>query len=369
MVPLVLLVRLPITGPLVLVDSSLASLVLPPSSRLLLRRLRALAAELLAVGAVVVLRHDVAVVVVRRARSAAAAVLLVVAFAAVAAVCLRTQALEHGAFCPDLIEGLLAHVAGLLGHVRAGAHDALAADHAVGEACQAAARVARGDAELVCHAGELRRASGFDIDVDFRGFAHDVLKQRLVLQHLKACVLDVFAAPYRDEEEDRVVDRTDALREVRDGADLVAVPIDRGGVDLEVESRALAGLDASEGVGVGACNAAEGVVLCRIEAVDADAYGACAGLFELARDLVGDQRAVTAEHGAQTLGRSVRHKLEDIIAHERLAAAEDHDLEAGSRDLIDHRLALVCRQLTAVALRCVLITVLTFEVALVGCHP
>ena len=161
-----------------------------------------LAAELLAVGAVVVLGHDVAVVVVRRARPAAAAVLLVIALAAVAAVGLRAQALEHGAICPNFVEGLLAHVAGLLGHVRAGAHDAFAADHAVGEAREAAARVARGDAELRGHAGELRRAGGLDVDVDFRGLAHDVLEQRLVLQHLEARLLDVLAASHGDEEED-----------------------------------------------------------------------------------------------------------------------------------------------------------------------
>ena len=303
-------------------------------------RLGALAAEFLPVGAVVVLSHVVAVVVVRRARPAAAAMLLVVALAAVAAVSLRAQALEHGARRPDLVEGLLAHVAGVLGHVRARAHDALAADDAVGEAGQAAARVAGGDAELVGDARELRRAGGLDVDVDLCGLAHDVLGQRLVLQHLEARLLDVFAAPHGDEEEDRVVDRADALREVRDVADLVAVPVDHGGVDLEVEARALACLDAREGVCVGPRNAAEGVVLCCVEAVDADAHGTCTGLFEFACDLVGDQCAVAAEHRAQALGRGVRHELEDVIAHERLTAAENHDFESGARDLLDHRLAL-----------------------------
>ena len=38
--------------------------------------------------------------------------LLVLALAAVAAVSLRAQALEHGARCPDFIEGLFAHIAG-----------------------------------------------------------------------------------------------------------------------------------------------------------------------------------------------------------------------------------------------------------------
>lgn len=284
--------------------------------------------------------HVVAVVVVRRARPAAAAMLLVLALAAVAAVSLRAQTLEHGACCPDLIEGLLPHIAGVLGHVRAWAHDALAADNAVGEAGQAAACVAGWDAELVGNARELRRAGGFDVDVDVCGLVHDVLEQRFVLEYLEARLLNVLAAPHGDEKEDRVVDRADALRKVRDVADLVAVPVDHGGVDLEVEARALACLDARESVCVGARNAAEGVVLCRVEAVDADAHGARTGLLEFARDLVGDQRAVAAKHGAQTLGRGVRHELEDVIAHERLTAAENHDFEAGARDLLDHCLAL-----------------------------
>ena len=315
------------------------------------------------------MRHVVAIVVVRCASPAAAAVLLVVALAAVAAVSLRAQALEHGARCPDLVEGLFAHIAGVLGHVRAWTHDALAADNAVGEAGKAAARVAGGDAELVGDARELRRAGGFDVDVDVCGLAHDVLEQRFVLEYLEARFLDVLAAPHGDEEEDRVVDRADALREVRDVADLVAVPVDHGGVDLEVEARALACLDAREGVCVGTRNAAEGVVLCCVEAVDADAHRARTGLLEFACDLVGDQRAIAAEHRAQTLGRGVRHELEDVIAHERLTAAENHDFEPGARDLFDHRLALGRCQFAAVAPRCVLVAVLALEVALVGRHP
>ena len=64
---------------------------------------------------------------------AAAAAVLVVASAAGAGVGLGTQALEHRARLPNLVEGLRPHVAGLLGHVGAGTHDTLAAHDAVGE--------------------------------------------------------------------------------------------------------------------------------------------------------------------------------------------------------------------------------------------
>ena len=118
------------------------------------------------VGAVVVLGHVVAVVVVRRARPAAAAMLLVVALAAVARRKPACAGARTRGSSPSTVEGLLAHVAGVLGHVRARAHDALAADDAVGEAGQAAARVASGDTELLGDARELRRAGGLDVDVD-----------------------------------------------------------------------------------------------------------------------------------------------------------------------------------------------------------
>ena len=65
----------------------------------------------------------------------------------------------------------------------------------------------------------------------------------------------------------------------------------------------------------------------------------------------------------------MRHELEDVVTHKGLAAAEDHDLEAGARDLLDHRLALGRRQLATVTLRRVLVAVLALEVAPVGCHP
>ena len=91
---------------------------------------------------------------------------------------------------------------------------------------------------------------------------------------------------------------------------------------------------------MGVRKAAELVVLGGIQAVHGDAHGGCAGLLQAPGHLVGDERAVAAEHRAQTLGRGVRHELKDVIAHERLTAAENHDFEAGARDLLDHRLAL-----------------------------
>ena len=73
-------------------------------------------------------------------------------------------------------------------------------------------------------------------------------------------------------------DSANLLGEVGDGAHLIAVPIDHGGVQLEGQAGALAGLDAGQGERMGVRKAAELVVLGGIQAVHGDAHGGCAGL-------------------------------------------------------------------------------------------
>ncbi len=114
---------------------------------------------------------------------------------------------------------------------------------------------------------------------------------------------------------------------------------------------------------------AEPVVLDGIEAVHRDAHGAGSGLLQPHGDLRRDERAVRAEHGAQPARGSVRHQLVDIGAHERLAAREDHHLEAGAGDLVDHLLALLAGELFVSGLLGVLVAMDALEVALVRRHP
>ena len=153
--------------------------------------------------------------VVGGARTATAAALRVVAGAARAGVRLGAQLLEHGARAPDLVEGLRPHVAGFLGHVGAGAHDALAADDAVREGRQAAALEAGVDAQLLRDARELGRARGLHVDGHLRRLRHDVVQQLLVIQHLERRLLDELAATHGDEEEHVVGHRADLDGEVR----------------------------------------------------------------------------------------------------------------------------------------------------------
>lgn len=153
-------------------------------------------------GAVVVLAQDVAVVVVRGAGATAAAYALVVAGSARALVCLRAQFLEYGAFAPDFVEGLFAHVAGVFGHICACTHNAFAAHDAIGQARQAAARVTRLHADLLGNAHELRRARGLHLDACVAAGAQDVGEQLLVLLDVDAFIGDIFAAADGHQEED-----------------------------------------------------------------------------------------------------------------------------------------------------------------------
>lgn len=167
--------------------------------------------------------------------------------------------------------------------------------------------------------------------------AQDVGEQLLVLLDVDAFIGDVFAAADGHQEEDRMVHRAEFFCESRDVANLVAVSVDHGGVDLERQADAFACFDARKRGRVSAGHSAEDVVLFGVEAVNANAHGAGTRLFELACDFGRDERAVAAEHRAQAARCCVRDELENVVAHKPLAAAENHDFEASACDLRNHR--------------------------------
>ena len=73
-------------------------------------------------------------------------------------------------------------------------------------------------------------------------------------------------------------------------------------------------------------------MFCGVERVERDAHGAGPGGFQIFRHLRRDQRAIRAEDREQAeVGREF-HELEDVGPHERLAARENHDLEACALD-------------------------------------
>jgi hypothetical protein len=74
----------------------------------------------------------------------------------------------------------------------------------------------------------------------------------------------------------------------------------------------------------GAGNGAE-LVVDLLAAIDGDAHVGQADLLELARLLLGDERAVGADDRAHPLAGRVAGKLDQILAHQGFAAGKQHD--------------------------------------------
>ena len=165
--------------------------------------------------------------------------------------------------------------------------------------------------------------------------AHDGAQELLVLAHLERRIVDYLAAPYGNEEEHVMRYGADALSEIGDVAYLVTVPIDHRGVDLERKPRLLAAFDARHRERMSTLQPAEPVVLGGVEAVDADAHGACARLLQAHGNLVSEERAVGAEHRSKPCPRGMLDQFEDIGPQQRLSSAEDHDFESGGGYLVD----------------------------------
>ena len=63
------------------------------------------------------------------------------------------------------------------------------------------------------------------------------------------------------------------------------------------------------------------------------------------------------------------HQFEDIAAQKRFAATENHDLETGTCNVGNHRARFFGRQLSVIALVCVLIAMRALQVASIRGHP
>ena len=77
------------------------------------------------------------------------------------------------------------------------------------------------------------------------------------------------------------------------------------------------------------------IVLRGAREVDRDAHAGDADVLDAARDLRRDERAVGRHHRAQALADGVLGDVEDVGAHQRIAAGEDEDGAGERGDLID----------------------------------
>ena len=152
--------------------------------------------------------------------------------------------------------------------------------------------------------------------------------------------------------------------------DNLLVAFGHGGVDLERQSAFAAAPHAVNGGLPGARHLTPFVVDRGVDVIEADADASHAGRFESGDDLGGKQCAVGTKDDAQAATGAVPRQLEDILAQQRLAAAEHHDLEAGAGDLVEEGLALGGGKLIGVRLRAGRpVAVLAVLVALSGRVP
>ena len=146
---------------------------------------------------------------------------------------------------------------------------------------------------------------------------------------------DFLASTHRNEEENLVVHGTDFLDPVHDVEDFVLVPVHDSRMDLEREACRLAIFDTHQREFKGIRKAAEIVMACRINAINADTHCHGTRFLELERQIVRDKRSVRAKHRAESTFAGMCHKFHDIRARHRLATAKNHDLESGLRNLVD----------------------------------
>ena len=200
-------------------------------------------------------------------------------------------------------------------------------------------------AELVGDAQELRCARRLELNVDFLLLLHDAREHILILLSAQRLLFDGLRTARRHEEEEVMGLRADLDSKVRHGLELALVPVHDRRVDLERQSDGRAVLHALHGAFPAAREAAERVVLLRVERIERDTHRTGTGFLELLRHVERDQRAVRAEDRDHVQVRGVLDELEDIGAHQRLAARKDHDLEAGFGNLRKELLALLRTQL------------------------
>ena len=157
--------------------------------------------------------------------------------------------------------------------------------------------------------------------------------------------------------------RADLDGKVRHGLELALVPVHDRRVDLERQADSGTVLHALHGAFPAAREAAERIVLLRVERIERDTHRTGTGFLELLRHVERDQRAVRAEDRDHVQVRGVLDELEDIGAHQRLATREDHDLEPGLGNLREELLALLRAELFFRLAACVAVAVGAVHVA------
>ena len=129
--------------------------------------------------------------------------------------------------------------------------------------------------------------------------------------------------PRRHEEKNMMGRRAQTEDHVVNGGDLIQIGLGDGRVDLKLHTRLFHGRDPLHGTGKGAGHAAEGIMTCRIGAVDAHAHPLDTRGQKPFSDIRRDQGPVRRHDHPQALAVAVGGKVEDILAKEGFTARQD----------------------------------------------
>ena len=141
------------------------------------------------------------------------------------------------------------------------------------------------------------------------------------------------------------------LDEIEDGVEILAGLTGQRETQADLLAYVDAMAEALHGLLKGSFHAAELVVHLGKGAVETDANVGELELLQLLGDLAGDQDAVGGKHDMESLFAGVGRQFEHILAHERFTAGEKHGRDLELRQVVQHGLALLGRQLARIALR------------------
>ena len=217
--------------------------------------------------------------------------------------------------------------------------------------------------KLVRDAQKLRRTRRFKLNVDFLLLLHDAREHVFILLRTQRLFFNRLGASRRHEEEEMMCLGANLDGKIRHGLKFALIPVHDCRMNLERESDGTAVLHTLYGTFPTAGEAAEFIMLGWVERIKRDAHRTGTGFLELLRHVKRNQRAVRAKDRNHMEVRSVFDELEDVGAHQRLAARENHDFKTGFGNLAQEFLALFGAEFFLSLAACLTVAVGTVHIA------
>ena len=258
---------------------------------------------------------------------------------------------------PDLGEGALQHVAeGMVAPELVGMHLAVPGDAADAAAGVVALVVLQeledlfgalgiltlhahphiGAVGVVVHGEDLFGLAGVEQGA---GLVHDEVQHLTGLGVIQVFLDELGAAARVHQVVETGAGHFQVGQQAEDAGDLAHVPLVDGEAQAHLQAFGLAVGHAFQGLAEGTGHAAETVVHF-FHAVQGDAHVGEAHALEFTGLFLGDEGAVGGDDGAHALGGGMAGQFHQVLAHQGLAAREEHDRRAVGGQVVDHGLGL-----------------------------